>query len=53
MGVSLTASSLSLFPPGSILTSDFFGLCFGLGLFGYSPYWLYVRRSSLFLLSPR
>jgi len=25
----------------SILTSDFWGLCFGLGLYGYQPYWLY------------
>lgn len=25
----------------SILTSDFWGLCFGLGLYGYKPYWLY------------
>lgn len=32
-----------LVPLCSILTSDFYGLCFGLGLFGYSPYWLYVR----------
>ena len=25
----------------SLLTSDFYGLCFGLALFGYSPFWLY------------
>lgn len=30
----------------SILTSDFYGLCFGLGLFQYSPYWLYVSSSA-------
>jgi solute carrier family 35 protein F1/2 len=24
------------------MTSNFYGLCFGLALFNYSPYWLYV-----------
>ncbi|KAM0750662.1 DUF914-domain-containing protein [Meredithblackwellia eburnea MCA 4105] len=34
----------------SILTSDFFGLCFGLGLFGYTPYWLYFVAYPLVLV---
>lgn len=33
----------------SILTSDFYGLCFGLGLFGYRPYWLYFVAYPLVL----
>lgn len=34
----------------SILTSDFYGLCFGLGLFGYSPYWLYFVAYPMVLI---
>lgn len=36
--------------PRSILTSDFYGLCFGLALFGYSPYWLYFVAYPLVLI---
>lgn len=34
----------------SILTSDFYGLCFGLGLFGYTPYWLYFVAYPMVLI---
>ena len=34
----------------SILTSDFWGLLFGLGLFGYKPYWLYFIAFALIIV---
>ncbi|SGZ21568.1 BQ5605_C021g09382 [Microbotryum silenes-dioicae] len=34
----------------SLLSSDFYGLCFGLALFGYSPYWLYFVAYALVLI---
>lgn len=40
------ARMLTCHSHASILTSDFYGLCFGLSLFGYTPYWLYVSPAS-------
>jgi len=34
----------------SLLASDWYGLIFGLGLFGYSPYWLYFVAFALVLV---